>query len=84
MAKIHDFTGQPQQNQTQVDISQSKPMVCSCGHDVYIQGTKFRTISKLLTGATQDMIIPIEVFLCGNCGEINKALYPKELDLLDE
>lgn len=83
MAKIHDFTGQ-QQNQPQVDVTQSKPMLCECGHDVFIQGTKFRTISKLLTGAPQDMIIPVEVFLCGECGSVNKALYPKELQVLDE
>ena len=85
MAKIHDFTGQQQQTQPQVDVTQSKPMLCEdCGHDTFISGTRFRTISKLLSGAPQDMIIPIDVFLCGDCGEVNKALYPKELQALDE
>jgi len=87
MAKIHDFSSsQPPQppQQPQVDIRQSKPLKCDCGHDVFIGGTKFRKISKILTGTPQDMLIPIEVFVCGNCGEINKELYPKELQLLDE
>ena len=88
MAKIHDLgNSNPTQGQQtqQIDLSTSKPIVCEeCGYNTFIPATRMRRISKLLTGAAQDMIIPIEVFLCGNCGEINKALYPKELDLLDE
>jgi len=88
MAKITDMTGgmqgQPPQQQMQVDVSQSTPMKCECGHDVFIPGTKFRKISKLLTGTPQDMLIPVEVYLCGECGQINKELYPKELQSLDE
>lgn len=86
MAKITDMTGgtPPPQQQMQVDITQSTPMTCECGHDVFIPGTKFRKISKLLTGSPQDMLIPVEVYLCGECGTVNKELYPQELQALDE
>jgi len=46
---------------------------------VFIQGTKFLKISKIVTGTPQDAIIPVELYLCGDCGEINKELLPKEL-----
>jgi hypothetical protein len=68
----------------QIDLSQSKPMVCKhCGYDVFITGAKFRTISKLLTGTPQDAIIPIEVQLCGECGAVNESLLPKQIKDLD-
>ena len=41
------------------------------------QTTKFRTISKIVTATPQDVVIPIEVYLCGECGEIHKAFYQK-------
>lgn len=84
MSKILGTDGQPQGGGSQIDLSQSKPMVCkSCGYDVFVAGAKFRTISKLLTGTPQDAIIPIEVQLCGNCGEVNQDLVPKQIKDLD-
>ena len=75
--------GAPQQ--PKIDISTSKAMVCeNCGYDVFIPGSKFRTISKLVTGTPQDVIIPIEVFLCGECGEVNEAFLPQEIKNLDK
>lgn len=69
----------------QVDLSTSKPMVCSeCGYDVFIAGTKIRKISKLITGTAQDVILPIDVFLCGSCGEVNKELLPQQIQTLEE
>ena len=69
----------------QIDLSTSKPMLCSeCGYDVFISGTKIRKISKLITGTPQDMIIPIDVFLCGSCGEVNKELLPQQIQILEE
>ena len=50
-----------------------------CGGTVFIQGTKFLKISKIVTGTPQDAIIPVELYLCGDCGAINKELLPKEL-----
>lgn len=74
----------PPPQQPKIDISKSKAMVCSeCGYDVFIPGSKFRTISKIITGTPQDVIIPIEVFLCGECGTVNESFIPQELKNLD-
>ena len=78
-------TAQAAAAKPQIDLSTSKPMLCSeCGYDVFISGTKIRRISKLITGTPQDMIIPIDVFLCGSCGEVNKELLPQQIQALEE
>ena len=75
----------PPPTQPKIDITKSKAMLCdNCGYDVFIPGTKFRTISKIVAGTPQDVVIPIEVYLCGECGEIHKAFLPKELQDLDK
>lgn len=88
MAKIigiNDKQSNESVGKPQVDISTSKPMVCSeCGYDVFIPGTKIRKISKLITGTPQDMIIPIDVFLCGSCGEVNQELLPQQIQVLEQ
>ena len=70
---------------TKLDMNTSKPMVCKhCGYDVFINGAKFRTISRLAAGTPQDVMIPIEVYLCGECGAVNEDLLPDEVKKLDK
>ena len=68
--------------QPKVDLKQAKEMVCTneeCDGTVFIQGTKFLKLSKIATGQPKDAIIPVELYLCGDCGEINQDLLPDEL-----
>ena len=68
-----------------LDLGKSTPIVCAhCGYDVFIDGSKFRKISKLITGTPQDVIVPIEVMMCGNCGEICEELLPEQMKVLAE
>ena len=85
MAKIVGIGGnkpqkaseQPTQ-QPKIDLGKSNPVICShCGYDVFIDGSKFRKISKLITGTPQ-------VLLCGNCGEICQELLSPQLAVLEE
>jgi hypothetical protein len=76
-----DILGQ-QQKQPKVDLKQAKEMVCTsdeCDGSVFIQGTKFLKLSRIATGQPKDAIIPVELYLCGDCGEINADLLPDEL-----
>lgn len=64
----------------QVSIKQSKEVECkNCGYSIYIQSVHLRKIPKMLVGAPQDVLIPVDVFLCGNCGELNTELLPEEV-----
>ena len=76
--------GEPTIGQPKIDISSSTPMVCSeCGYDVFISGTKMRKLSRLVAGSSQDMVIPFDVLLCGECGSVNESLLPAEVRALE-
>jgi hypothetical protein len=92
MAKIVGMGGnkpqkaseQPTQ-QAKIDLGKSNPVVCAhCGYDIFVDGSKFRKISKLVTGTPQDVVVPIEVLLCGNCGEVCEELLSPQLKMLEE
>lgn len=71
--------------QPQIDLAQTTPLTCkNCGHDIFVEGSKFRIISKLLVGSAQDSVLPIPVYLCASCGDILEALMPKELKGVDK
>lgn len=71
--------------QPKIDLSKSKPILCSgCGHDTFVDGARFRRISKLITNTPQDVIVPMEVFLCANCGEPCDELLPEQLKILNQ
>jgi len=78
MKPIQMNPNQPQM-QTQIDISQATDIICECGSDTFINGYRFKKISKIITGTPEDAIIPVEVFVCGDCGETLELLLPKEL-----
>jgi hypothetical protein len=62
------------------NISQAKDMACgNCGGDTFAIGYKFKKMSKLLTGAASDEIIPFEIYLCVECGEPLEELLQPEL-----
>lgn len=85
MAKIVGMDGK-QSNTPQnpmapkLSLTDSKPIKCTkCGYDVFLPATKYRTISKLLAGSEEDVLIPIQIDVCAACGTIEDRLLPKEL-----
>ena len=79
MAQILGGGGQPPQ-QPKVDLKDAKEMTCQeCNGSVFIPANKFLKISRLVTGQAKDAIIRVELYLCGDCGEICKELLPEEL-----
>jgi hypothetical protein len=71
--------------QPKLDLSTSKPILCShCEYDVFIGGTKMRKISKLAAGTDTDVVVPLDVLICGNCGEILEEMLPNEILALEK
>ena len=67
------------QQQMQVDISKTTPEVCEkCENDTFTQVYKIRKLSALLSPTGQPTMIPMQVFCCVKCGNINSAFLPKE------
>ena len=88
MAKIigmNNGGNTPPPQQPKIDLSKAKELKCQeCGGTVFIPATKFLKVSKIVTGTPQDAIIPVELYLCGDCGEICEELLPKELQNKNE
>ena len=66
--------------QVKVDLSDADTMKCqSCGNSIFIQGYVIKKISAIVSPTGKEVIAPIQVFNCGNCGEM---LPLQELDEL--
>ena len=61
-----------------VDFSQTTAEVCeACENDTFIQVYQMRKLSALLSPTGQKSMIPIQVFACAKCGNINSTFLPK-------
>ena len=66
--------------QVQVDLKDADTMKCQkCENSIFIQGYVIKRISAIVSPTGEEVIAPIQVFNCGNCGEM---LPMKELDEL--
>jgi len=84
MANIIGAGEMPQQPQPKVDISASVPVFCECGGKTFLPAMKMRKLSKLAYGGDQDMMIPFEVYLCGDCGGEQELMKPVQLRALEQ
>ena len=54
-----------------VDLSDADTMKCqSCENPIFIQGYIIKKISAIISPTGEEVIAPIQVFNCGNCGEL--------------
>ena len=60
-------------------LNDARDMNCDCGGNTFMPGFRFKKMSKLITGQAQDAIIPIEMYLCTQCGKALQELLPLEL-----
>ena len=57
--------------QVKVDLSDADTMKCQkCENPIFIQGYIIKRISAIVSPTGQEVIAPVQVFNCGNCGEI--------------
>ena len=72
------------QEEKPIPLEKTEPIACKkCGGEIFVQGFGFRKISKLLTGKPKDEVLPVELFLCGDCGEVLNDLLPPGLKVED-
>jgi hypothetical protein len=75
-----DGTGMGEQEVQPLDLTKTEAIACKkCGGEVFVQGFAWRRISKLVTKKPKDEVFPVELFLCGDCGEVLDELLPKGL-----
>ena len=59
-------------------VKDTTPIKCEeCESETFTQVFYLRKMSKLLTGESQDSILPAPAFQCAKCGHINKEFILK-------
>ena len=59
------------QQKVQVDLQEAETMTCQeCNNKNFIQGYVIKKLSAIISPTGQEVIAPIQVFNCGNCGEM--------------
>ena len=68
-----------------VDISQTRPVVCDeCGGIYFQEVLHIRKVSGLITGTGKTSYIPIPIFQCTNCNHVNEEFLPNEVSQLKD
>ena len=54
-----------------------KPLICSeCGGMYFRQVMAINKVSRFITGADKDSMIPVPVFRCDDCGHVPEEFRP--------
>lgn len=62
-----------------IKLSEARDLNCECGNGVFMDGYRFKKVSRLVTGGAKDAVIPIQLYLCTQCGKALQELLPEEL-----
>jgi len=57
-----------EQQGPRVDISATTPIVCECGNDTFTDKMYLRKESRLMSGLSEDRLVPIQLVVCERCG----------------
>lgn len=49
-------------------MANSKPHICSCGGHFFKQVVTMRIVSSVMSGTGKEVIVPIPMFRCDDCG----------------
>ena len=62
-------------------IPQTTAIVCEkCKHNVFVPAYFLRKVSRLLIGAQEDGIVPVNTFACAKCGHVNEEFIPRGIE----
>tara|TARA_A100001515_G_scaffold118221_1_gene100436 strand:- start:985 stop:1254 length:270 start_codon:yes stop_codon:yes gene_type:complete len=65
----------PQQAQVKVDLREADTIKCEhCDNYLFIASTILKRLSALVSPTGEEAIIPIDVYSCGNCGQVPKDM----------
>jgi len=74
---------QPPQAQVKVDLKEAQTIRCkSCDNYLWIQAFVLKKISALVSPSGQEGLVPVQVFSCGNCGQVAEGFLDE--NVLDE
>jgi uncharacterized Zn finger protein len=60
-------------NKPKIDLKQQPTIACeSCGNIYFKEVTLIKKVSKILTGSSDDVIVPFPTYMCEKCGHVNE------------
>ena len=65
-----------------IDLKQQPTLVCEeCDSIYFKEVTMIKKVNKLLTGSSEDTIVPFPTYRCDDCGHVNSefALFEEEI-----
>jgi DNA-directed RNA polymerase subunit RPC12/RpoP len=63
------------QSQQQIDLSKADTIKCDeCGNYLFITAHVIKRISAIMSPSGQEALVPVQVYSCGNCGQVPKML----------
>jgi len=70
--------GGPQDQNITINASDLKDIICTeCEGKVFRQASMFKRLSALVSPSGKEQIVPIPIFRCDDCGNINDEFLPK-------
>ena len=67
--------GAQSQQEVQVDLKKADTIKCDdCGNYLFITSFVIKRVSAILSPTGQEGLVPIQVYSCGNCGQVPKSL----------
>jgi hypothetical protein len=70
---------QQQQQGPQVDITATTEVLCGCGSKTFKDTMYIRKESRLMSGLPTDRLVPIQLVICTECGELVEDFIPAPL-----
>ena len=62
-----------EQNLPKIDLKQQPTLVCEeCDSIYFKEVTMIKKVNKLLTGSSEDTIVPFPTYRCDDCGHVNE------------
>jgi uncharacterized Zn finger protein len=58
-----------------IDLKEQPTVVCEnpdCGSKFFKEVVLIKKVSKLMTGSSEDTLVPFPTYMCNSCGHVNK------------
>jgi uncharacterized Zn finger protein len=64
-----------------IDLREQPTVTCeNCSHEYFKEVIILKKVSRLLTGSSDDTLVPFPTYMCNSCGHVNQdfGLFDKE------
>lgn len=56
-----------------IDLRQQPTVICeNCGSQYFKEVVILKKVSKLITGSSEDTLVPFPTYMCNSCGNVNE------------